>query len=333
MTDLRVSLVEDFWLAVARNDRAGAEAAAASIEVPLVALGSAYSFELVKDEVPRGEDEEEDTGTLIENPRAVMPDTLVATVDAWNAEVGVSLVVVSKIKTCGARVSGGDVDFLACAGDNERPGSGGCGWTTHELGGRDSNKKAVVKMVFPKRGDGYAILVKSSGGKIQRPKIFSLPILLKDDLPFPDTIEWDLPLLSFKFKAQEWKLFFEGYQGRAWFVDLWTRTNVIQGQERLVPTDLLHSDRASQDDAMSERSGLEGPIPIEIPSTGAELFGPRSSVSGHSHRSREKSLEGASRLSDSNERLASFVRRIQSLESRAATLDSSLPRSFGLVRN
>ena len=63
MTDLRVSLVEDFWLAVARNDRAGAEAAAASIEVPLVALGSAYSFELVEDEVPRGEDEEEDTGT------------------------------------------------------------------------------------------------------------------------------------------------------------------------------------------------------------------------------------------------------------------------------
>ena len=61
MADPQVSLVEDFWLAVARNDRAGAEAAAASIEVPLVALAPAYSFELVEDEVPGGEDEQEDT--------------------------------------------------------------------------------------------------------------------------------------------------------------------------------------------------------------------------------------------------------------------------------
>ena len=333
MADPQVSLVEDFWLAVARNDRAGAEAAAASIEVPLVALAPAYSFELVEDEVPGGEDEQEDTGTLFETPRAVRPDTPVATVDAWNAEVGVSLVLVSKIKTCGARVSGGEVDFLACAGDNERPGSGGCGWTTHELGGRDSNKKPVVKMAFPERGDGYAILVKSSGAKIQRPKIFSLPILAKDDLPFPETIEWDLPLLSFKFKAREWKLFVEGYLGASWFADLWTRTEETQGQEPRPLFEPRRSELASHDDEMSERSNLEGRVPFEVPISVAQYFGARTSGSGHSVRSRDKSLGGASRLSGPNERLAPFLRRIQSLENRAAILDDSLPRSFGLVRD
>jgi hypothetical protein len=87
---------------------------------------------------------------------------------------------------------------------------------THELGGKDSKKRMVIKMDLPKSREAYAIFVKSSGITIQRPKIFLLPIFLKADLPYPKTIKWDLPLLSFKFKAREWKLFIKGYQGPCW---------------------------------------------------------------------------------------------------------------------
>jgi hypothetical protein len=143
-----------------------------------------------------------------------------STIDAWNADVGVSLIVVSKQGTCGARVSEGDIDYLACAGATECPGALGCGFTTHELGGKDSLKRAVVKMAFPEAGEGFAILVKASGSVVKRPKIFSLPILARGALPYPISIDWDLPLTSFKFKARKWKFLIEEYKGAAWFVSL-----------------------------------------------------------------------------------------------------------------
>ncbi len=46
MTD-QASIVEDFWLAISRNDWAGAGAAASQIEAPLVSILASYSFELV----------------------------------------------------------------------------------------------------------------------------------------------------------------------------------------------------------------------------------------------------------------------------------------------
>jgi hypothetical protein len=49
MTD-QALLVEDFWLAITRNDCEGAEAAVALIELPLVALSSTFSFEMVDEE-------------------------------------------------------------------------------------------------------------------------------------------------------------------------------------------------------------------------------------------------------------------------------------------
>jgi hypothetical protein len=228
----QASIVEDFWLAIARNDRTGVEAAVTSIKAPLVALSGIRSFELVEEEDQQAEMfEEVGTGTLTKTPRAVMPDTPVATVDAWNAEVAVSLVVVSKSLTCGARTSDGEVDFLACAGVAERPGGGGCGWTMHELGGKDSKKKTVLKMDLPEQGGGYAISVKSSGSKVQRPKIFLLPTLCKVNPPYPKTIKWDISLLAFKFKAREWKLFIEVYQGPSWFTLVWTRAGERGPQE------------------------------------------------------------------------------------------------------
>ncbi len=203
-------MVEDFWLAITRNDREGVEAAVASIEPPLVALSSTYSFEMVDEE-----EQETDRGRKDALPKslALMPDTPLSTVNAWNAKVPVALVVVSKSLTCGARISDGEVDFLACAGAMERPGLGGCGWTTHELGRKASKKRRVVKMELPEQGEAFAISVKSSGGKVQRPKIFLLPILRRADLPYPETVKWDIPLLSLKFRARDWKFVIEAYPG------------------------------------------------------------------------------------------------------------------------
>jgi hypothetical protein len=171
----------------------------------------------------KAEEKQEDTGALVPLPWGVMSDTSKAMVDTWNVDVGVTLVAVSKRKTCGARVTDGEVDFLACAGPMDRPGGTSCGWATHELGGEDAKKCTVLKMDFPEIGVTYAILVKPSRSSVQRPKVFSLPILLKDHLPFPKTIQWDIPLTTFKFKAREWKYLIEEYQGPTWFAECWMR--------------------------------------------------------------------------------------------------------------
>ncbi len=164
----KTSAVADFWLAVGRNNLAEAETAVRRLDTPLVAVSSSYSFDLVEAEEEQQAEILEDSGALgSTTPRGVIPGTPTSTTDAWNADVGVSLVVVSN--TCGARVSEGEVDFVACKGPNERQGGSGCGFTTHELGGKDSLKRPVVKMVFPETGMGFAILVKPSGSLVKRP--------------------------------------------------------------------------------------------------------------------------------------------------------------------
>jgi len=121
MTD-RTSIVAGFWLAVARNNHEEAQSAVRRLNVPVVSISLAYSFEMVEGEEPLAEVEQEDTGALVGPVRGVMPDTPTSTVDAWNVEVGVSLVVVSKRETCAARLGDGEVDFLACAGPLDWPG-------------------------------------------------------------------------------------------------------------------------------------------------------------------------------------------------------------------
>jgi hypothetical protein len=142
-------------------------------------------------------------------------------VNAWNADVGVTLVAVSKRKTCGASVMDGDGDFLACAGAMDQPEGTSCCWATHKLGGKVAKKRTVLKMNLPEEGVAYAILAKPSGSLVQQPKVFFLPILPKDHLPFPETIEWDIPLTTFKFKAREWKFLIEEYQRLPWFAKCW----------------------------------------------------------------------------------------------------------------
>jgi len=91
MTD-RTSVVAVFWLAVARNNHEEAQNAVCCLDVPVVSISSAYSFKMVEGEERLAEVvEQEDTGALVGPVRGVMPDTPTSTVDAWNAEVGVSL--------------------------------------------------------------------------------------------------------------------------------------------------------------------------------------------------------------------------------------------------
>ena len=137
----KTSAVANFWLAVGRNNLEEAEAAVLRLKAQLVAVFSSYSFDMVEAEGEQQGEDLEDSGALIgTSPWGVMPGTPTSTVDAWNADVGVSLIDVSKGGTCGARVSEGEVDFLACAGPTEQPGAAGYGFTMHELGGKNSRK-------------------------------------------------------------------------------------------------------------------------------------------------------------------------------------------------
>ena len=99
----KTSAVADFWLAVGRNNLAEAEAAACRLDAPLVAVSSSYSFDLVEAEEEQQAEVLKDSGALgSTTPRGVIPGTPTSTIDAWNADVGVSLVVVGKGDTCGA---------------------------------------------------------------------------------------------------------------------------------------------------------------------------------------------------------------------------------------
>ena len=99
----KTSAVADFWLTVGRNNLAEAEAAVHHLDAPLVAVSSSYSFDLVEAEEEQQAEVLEDSGALgSTTPRGVMPGTPTLTIDVGNADVGVSLVVVSKGDTCGA---------------------------------------------------------------------------------------------------------------------------------------------------------------------------------------------------------------------------------------
>ena len=121
----------------------------------------------------------------------------------------VSLLLVCNLEICGARVSDGEIDFLACAGALDRVGGTSCGWTTHETGGKDSRGRKVLKMELPDQGGkAFVIPVKSSGSTVKRPKVFSRPILVQADLPYNVLDEgWDGALVSLKLRAREWKFF------------------------------------------------------------------------------------------------------------------------------
>ena len=134
-----LSIAEEFWLAMGRNDRTTAEAILTWLDVPPVVI-SAYSFEMVDEEegeTPAGAAREsEESGTSTLKGVTVMPDTPTEAVNAWNCKTLVTLMLVMKSGICGARVGDGEVDFLACALAVDREGGSSCGMTTHQTGGK-----------------------------------------------------------------------------------------------------------------------------------------------------------------------------------------------------
>ena len=104
--------VADFWLAVGRNNLLDTEAAVRRLDAPLATISSSYSFDLVEAEEEQQAETLKDSGALgSTTQRGFIPGTPTLTIDAWNADVGVLLVVVSKSETCGAQVSEEEVDF------------------------------------------------------------------------------------------------------------------------------------------------------------------------------------------------------------------------------
>jgi hypothetical protein len=219
-----VPVAEEFWLAIARNDRAVAQEVIDRLELPLVAI-STFSFEEVRGELLDSQEREplEQSGAQgALSPKLVSSDTPKATVDAWNLSDHVALLLVSKDEICVAGVTDGEVDFLACACALDRPRGTSCGWATHATGGKDAKGRLVLKMKLPEGGGVvFAIPVKASGSAVKRPKIFSLPTLALEDLPYSVLAEgWDETLRTLKLCAREWKFFIEIYQGASWLLGL-----------------------------------------------------------------------------------------------------------------
>ncbi len=149
-----------------------------------------------------------------------MPDMPTEAVTAWNADVMVASIAVSKAEICGARVGNGEVDFLACAGPVDHPGGTSCGWATHKTGGKDAKRQNVLKMSLPDQGEVFAIPVNTSRSLVKRPKIFSTLVLPQDNLPYANFNKGlDETLTTFRLMAREWKYLIEAYPGESWMVN------------------------------------------------------------------------------------------------------------------
>jgi hypothetical protein len=117
-----VTVAKEFWLALAQNDRAGAQAVVNRLELPPTA---AFSFEEVESEAGAGQQprpllDKDDRRAL--SPKSISSSTPVAAIEAWNVQEHVQLLLVCKMEVCGAQVSDGGVNILACAGALDRVG-------------------------------------------------------------------------------------------------------------------------------------------------------------------------------------------------------------------
>ncbi len=220
---------------MARNDRTSTKQIVARLEVPPVVV-LAYSFELIESKEGKAADpeasrQEEGSGALTPKGVTVMPDTPTEVVTVWNLGALAALVAVSKSEICGSRVGGGEVDFLMCAGPVDWPGGTSCGWATHETGGKDAKKWNVLKISFPDKGEVYAIPVSASRSLVKRPKIFSIPVLPRDELPYDIfNTGWDEALTTIHLMAREWKYLIKGYPGETWMVNSYLDNS--SGQDR-----------------------------------------------------------------------------------------------------
>lgn len=350
-----LTAAEEFWLALARNDRSGAQAVVDRLDIPLVE-SAAFSFEEVERQDESGEELVApplavDTGTL--SPKNLTSDTPVATVAAWNTEVQVALRLVAETDICGARTADGEVDFLACGAPLDRVGGTSCGWATHETGGMDGKRRSVLKMDLPKHGGkAFVIPVKSSGSAVKRPKVFSRPILPQADLPYEVLTDgWDEALKNLKLRAREWKYFLEAYSGASWLVQLWgggTKGAIapeapplsnVAPSPQMGPGGYDPQDFEDAPDADSPPSTPPSRSSVQIGQGESirrrSLFPPPSGTRGEeSVPSSRPSLseDRAGYFERSNERLDSLTSRVRNLEFGANQVDSTLASSFQEVR-
>ncbi len=230
-----LTIAEEFWLAMARNDRTSTKQIVTWLKVPPVAI-LAYSFELIEskeDIAAEAEDQrqEEASGVLTPKGVFVMPSMPTEAVIAWNSEALVALVVVSKSGICGARVGDGEINFLACAGAVDQTGGTSCGWGTHEMGGKDTKKQNIMKISLPDEGEVFAIPVNASRSLVKRPKIFSTLVLPRDKLPYDIfNAGWDKTLTTIRLMARVWKYLIKAYPGEAWMVNSYLKD--LSGQDQ-----------------------------------------------------------------------------------------------------
>jgi hypothetical protein len=183
-----LTIAEEFWLMMGRNDRTLAEQIAVWLDIPPVVL-SAFSFEMVKED--EGEEavdlgachQVEESGALTPRGVTVMPDAPTEAVNAWNRETLVTLLLVTKDEICGAQVGDGEVDFLAYVKKLDWVGGSSCGMTTHQTGGKDPKKQSVLKMTLPYQGGGLLFQWRPPTVLSSAPRCFLVLSSLKQAFP------------------------------------------------------------------------------------------------------------------------------------------------------
>ncbi len=141
-------------------------------------------------------------------------------------------------------------------------------------GGRTARGVLSSRWTCPRKAAFFAIQVKPSGSSVVRSKVFLLPILHKNQLPYQQSIDWALPLTTFRFKAREWRFVIEGYKGLDWFAASWTgSTSSSQAGDCPPPLEIPFSTMAMsgyplEDFVMAPQGGDHPPSPIDDPREG-----------------------------------------------------------------
>ena len=113
----------------------------------------------------------------------VMPDMPTKAVNAGTCKKVVTLMLVTKSGICGAWVGYGEVDFLACRKAVDWEGGSSCGMTTHQLGGKDSKKRNVLKVTLPQEGGSLSFQLRLSIVLPNTPRCFLVLSSLKQAFP------------------------------------------------------------------------------------------------------------------------------------------------------
>jgi hypothetical protein len=289
----------------------------------------------------------EESGALTPRGVTVMPDMPMEAVNAWNCDTLVTLLFVTKDEICGAGVGDGEVDFLGCAKKLDRIGGSLCGMTIHQMDGKDSKKRNILKMTLSHQGGVFVIPVATSNSTVKRPKMFSSPILPQASLPYNVFNKgWDATLSTFCLWAREWKFLIEAYPGEVWIVNTCLNRGTLPmtravnlSKLRISPLPGEESESGPDPSLLASDPEDEGTRVSPVPSgpffqgqrdTSRPPDGPRrvdnsvqSNGSGDSDHRGQRSVPPYVRL-------APLLRHIQTLKSKVGSLQVTLPETYML---